>query len=112
MAATTRGEYEMQDLSAFDRYVVLLEKPPGTVTTPETVRAHVQYLRRLETSGHMVFCGPFTDYDGGMVVLKAVSKDEALALVNEDPYIVSGARTFELRTWRLSCADNNHLGRG
>lgn len=56
--------------------------------------------------------GPFPDHRGGMVVLRAASEEEARAIAEADPFVSSGAETYELRKIELSCRDNKHLGMG
>ena len=96
----------------FIRYVILLSHIPGKNRTEELIRAHVAHLERLEAKGQLVLCGPFQDHKGGMVVVKASSYDNAKTIAQSDPFIESGAETYELRTLELSCKENNHMGMG
>ena len=75
----------------------------------QVVQEHVEHLRTLDQEGHLVLCGPFADYPGGMVVFRADSEEEALRIAKSDPFIVSGFKTFELRTLEVANADNNYL---
>ena len=75
----------------------------------QVVQEHVEHLRTLDQEGRLVLCGPFADYPGGMVVFRADSEDEALRIVESDPFIASGFKTFELRTLEVANADNNYL---
>lgn len=93
------------------RYVILLshtEKP----FTEELVRAHCAHLRHLDQQGELVLCGPFRDYKGGMVIIQAESLEEAKAIAESDPFVISGVETYEIRTLQVSCEENNHLGMG
>ena len=94
------------------RYVVLLCQVPSLETSGDLIKRHVQYLRRLTREGRLELCGPFIGYPGGMVILRASSLDEAKAIAVQDPFVTEGARTFEVRTWKLSREENNHLGMG
>jgi uncharacterized protein len=96
----------------FTRYVILLNEIAGKTTTREIVRSHVQYLKDLDKSGKLVMCGPFTDYKGGMVVIKAADINDAKDIAKSDPFVREGFRTYELRTLELSCEENNHMGMG
>lgn len=93
------------------RYVILLTKT-GKSITEELIRAHVDHLKRLDQQGQLVISGPFLDYEGGMVIIKAASLDEAKVIAESDPFIKEGADTYELRTLEISCEENNHLGMG
>ncbi len=96
----------------FTRYVILLSHVPGQTRTEELIRAHVAHLEKLDEKGQLILAGPFMDAKGGMVIIKATSYDEAKTIAESDPFIKSGAETFELRTWELSCRKNNHIGMG
>lgn len=78
----------------------------------DLVRAHVAHLKRLEDGGRLEICGPFSDHDGGMVVLRAVTAEEARAIAEADPFVVSGVESFEIRRLEVSCRANNHMGMG
>jgi uncharacterized protein YciI len=96
----------------FVRYVVLLSRIPGKSMTEEVIRAHVAHLKQLEQNGQLVLCGPFADYEGGMIVFRAESYEQAKAIAESDPFVTSGVEKYELRTWQLSCKENNHMGMG
>lgn len=96
----------------FRRYVYLLSHVRPEAFTPDLVRAHVEHLKGLEARGMLDLCGPFSDYKGGMVVVRASSRDEARAIAESDPFVASGAESFELRTLDISSAANAHMGAG
>jgi len=96
----------------FIRYVILLNEVANKTTTREVVRAHVQYLKTLDKKGQLVMCGPFTNYAGGMVIIKAGTLDEAKQTAENDPFVSEGFRTYEIRICELSCEENNHMGMG
>lgn len=98
--------------SPYINYVYLLRKNSNIDFTEELIRAHVRYLKELDQRGQLVFCGPFTDYPGGMVVIRADSYKDAKQIAENDPFISSGAESYELRTLEVSCEQNNHLGMG
>lgn len=39
------------------------------------------------------------DYIGGLWVMEVPNRARAVALIEQDPYFLSGARQYELRTW-------------
>jgi uncharacterized protein YciI len=61
--------------------------------------SHLEYLNKLFLEGKVVMAGPFADKQGGMVIYKASSLEDAKAMAEADPVIVEGARTLELREW-------------
>ncbi len=95
----------------FLRYAILLTRTGAAFEEP-LIRRHVEYLRKLDREGRLVLCGPFTDYRGGMVIIRAASLEEARGIAADDPFVSEGAETFEVRTWLLSCEENSHLGMG
>lgn len=95
---------------AFVRYVYLMSHRPGGSLTPRLVADHIEHLKRLDAAGQLVLCGPFKDFKGGMVVLKAESLEAARAIAEADPFITEGFETYELRAWELACAENGWLG--
>lgn len=96
----------------FKRFVILLTQIPGVETTEALIRRHVAYLRELDRRGQLVICGPFTDYPGGMVIIKAESLESAKQIASDDPFVIEKSRTPEVRSWLLSCEENSHLGMG
>lgn len=67
---------------------------------------HVQHLKQLKKDERLVICGPFTDHPGGMVVFHATSKNEALQIANQDPFIRDQFKSFDLYT--LDVADERN----
>lgn len=100
------GCYEGYD----ELYVILLSKIEGKCLTKDLIKEHVQFLQKLEKDNKLVLCGPFSDYDGGMIIIKASSIDEAKRIAYSDPFVKNEAERCEVRTWQLSCESNNHMG--
>jgi len=61
--------------------------------------AHLDYVNKLYKEGKVFVVGPFTDGKGGMVIYEADTYEEAVALAENDPVVVEGARTVEVREW-------------
>ena len=90
-------------------FVYILEpKNPGKFT-PELVAAHIAHLKKLHSQERLVLCGPFASSKGGMVVVRADSAEDAVAIAEEDPFVKSGFETYQLRVWTLACEENNYL---
>lgn len=75
----------------------------------ELIKSHVEHLKELKKQGRLVFCGPFTDYPGGMVIFSAENLEEATTLAKSDPFIASGCKSFEIRTLEPANDENNYL---
>ncbi|WP_110945337.1 YciI family protein [Paenibacillus phocaensis] len=103
---------EAPSFAEFQRYVILLSLKPGRRLDGELIREHVAHLRELDRNGQLVMCGPFIDYKGGMVIIQSGSLEEAREIAERDPFVKSGAENYELRTWAISCEENQHLGAG
>ena len=74
----------------------------------EIVKKHVDHLQHLDKSGKLILCGPFTDYAWGMVVLNCENIEEARKIVESDPFIAEGYKTYELRTLEIANKENNY----
>ncbi|NOY90994.1 MAG: hypothetical protein GXP55_07245 [Deltaproteobacteria bacterium] len=94
------------------RYVIQLSHARAELFSETLVRAHVAHLKRLESNGQLELAGPFTDAAGGMLILRVSSEDQARMIAEADPFVSSGAESYELRRWELSHRGNNHQGMG
>lgn len=75
----------------------------------ELIKSHVDHLKELKNQDKLVFCGPFTDYPGGMVIFLAEDLAEATKIAKSDPFIASGCKSFEIRTLEPANEENNYL---
>ena len=96
----------------FTRHVITLTRDPSHARSEELVRAHVAFLRELEREGRLVLAGPFEDGTGGMIIIRAKSHEAACAIAESDPFVISKCASAGVRTWLLSCEENDHLGAG
>jgi uncharacterized protein YciI len=62
---------------------------------------HLEFLEQKAKEGKIFARGRFTDGAGGLVIYKASSLAEVQAMVDEDPYIVHKARTYEIHEWEM-----------
>ncbi len=72
------------------------------------VLEHVNYLRELDAKGELILCGPFADYPGGMVVIECETREDAIIRAERDPFIASGAKSYELRTLDVANQANDY----
>jgi uncharacterized protein len=91
-------------------FAIMLSKVSGRDTGIDIIARHIEYLRKLDDDGKLVLAGPFEDFPGGMVVVRAESSDAARRIAESDPFVVGGVRTFEVRTWILATRENGYLG--
>ena len=68
-----------------------------------TVRpAHWEYDRTLKSAGKLALAGPFANEEGGLFVYNAVSREEAMSYLNQDPFAVEGVfADYELLEWLI-----------
>lgn len=75
----------------------------------DVIQRHVEHLKELDDAGKLILCGPFSDYSGGMVILNALSFDEANQISQSDPYVLEGYKTYQLRTLEVADKENGYL---
>ena len=69
---------------------------------------HLAYQVSLEKDGILYAAGPLWTDDGeswegeGMVIVRAGSRDEAVAIAERDPMHKAGARSFTVRPWLIN----------
>jgi uncharacterized protein YciI len=72
------------------------------------LEAHLAFQIQLERDGIMYAAGPMWSDDerewhgDGMVVVRAGSRAEAIAIAERDPMHQSGARRFTVRPWMIN----------
>lgn len=62
---------------------------------------HLEFLGNKRDEGIILMNGRFGDGTGGLVIYKGESMEEIETLVNTDPYIVNGARNYEIYEWEM-----------
>ena len=97
--------------SELDRiyYVVILQPIESRELNKEVVAKHAQHLLELDVDGKLVLAGPFTDHPSGLLVLRGKNKDEIKSIMEQDPLIRGGFRSYEVRTWLMADRTNNYL---
>ena len=97
----------MDNYSKYTRYVILINRKKDYTT--DVINMHVEHLKRLDKNGQLILCGPFKDYGGGIVIIKAESIKEAKIIAESDPFTTKGFSTYELRTLELADKENHYL---
>jgi 3-hydroxyisobutyrate dehydrogenase len=62
---------------------------------------HLAFLEEQRNLGRLFANGRFTDGRGGLVIYIGRSEEEVRSWVEQDPYIVEGARSYEIHEWEL-----------
>ncbi len=90
------------------RYLYVMLMDNGHALTLDVVQRHVEHLRAMDGQGKLFACGPFMDYPGGMVILKASSIQEAHQIAQSDPFIREGFKIYSIRTLEWAHQGNNY----
>jgi len=62
--------------------------------------AHREYLGKLKEAGKLAASGPFTDDSGALIIYEADSEEEALELIEHDPFRKAGVfKSFTIKPW-------------
>lgn len=89
-------------------YAIFTTPTDGLGAVFGNLDAHLAYQMQLEKDGIMFAAGPmWTDdeahWEGdGMVVVRAASRAEAIAIAENDPMHQAGARSFTVRPWMIN----------
>ncbi|WP_059104534.1 YciI family protein [Shouchella shacheensis] len=62
---------------------------------------HLLFLEKGRREGWIFANGRFTDQSGGLVIYKARELQEVEGYVQQDPYIIHGARNYEIHEWEM-----------
>ncbi|KIL39164.1 hypothetical protein SD70_21680 [Gordoniibacillus kamchatkensis] len=81
----------------FAVFLPMLDVEKSQTYRPE----HLEYLEARAKEGKIFARGKFADGWGGMVIYRANSLAEVQEMVDEDPYIVQKARTYEIHEWDM-----------
>lgn len=64
---------------------------PGTPTRRQPLwDEHAAFMDRLDAQGRIVLAGPYADYSRALVIMEARDAEEALALLQDDPWVTGG----------------------
>ena len=66
------------------------------------MKAHVRFLKKYYASGHFLVSGRKVPRDGGVIVAVGKSRQEIQAIIEEDPFYVSGLADFRIVELRAS----------
>lgn len=86
-------------------YFVELKHGPNRSQTDSTeiskIQAgHMENIKKMSDDGFLLLAGPFGDEKGGgIIILNVNTFDEAKALCDKDPAIISGRLIADIRPW-------------
>lgn len=97
-----------RDMLQRQLYAIFTTPVDGMGPVLAHLEAHLDFQVGLERDGIMYAAGPmWTDdeqsWEGdGMVIVRAASRAEAIAIARRDPMHISGARSFRVRPWMIN----------
>lgn len=93
-----------------NKYITILkEKRKGTLKH-DLLNEHVSHLRKLNKLRKLFLCGPFKNDDGALQIILAETKEKAIQIVEQDPFIREGYyQSFEIYELIEANEDNNWL---
>jgi len=95
------------------RWIAIFTDTPAMLAVrAQHAQAHLDFLNQY--ASEIVLAGGCRNeadgaYVGGLWVLEVENRARAVALIEQDPYFLSGARQYELRTWGKAFADRSVL---
>ncbi|TLS36230.1 YciI family protein [Pseudalkalibacillus caeni] len=92
------------------KYVAILKDKKQGELTKELLNSHVKHLQNLTANKKLFICGPFKDNDKAMQILICDAIEEAINLVESDPFIKEGYyATYEVNELIEANENNNWL---
>jgi uncharacterized protein YciI len=90
-----------------DYFVKLLGTRDGwpenmTVEEKRIMSEHFDYLRDLTEKKKVIVAGPVFDPVFGLIILRVDSRDEAIAIMDDEPSVKQGVHTYNMQPMRVS----------
>jgi uncharacterized protein len=89
-------------------YAVELIPVEGRALTPDLIAKHAEHLRELDGDGTLVLAGPFADDPRGLLVLNCADAGAASAILDVDPLVTAGVRTYRVHSWLIANGNNGY----
>jgi uncharacterized protein YciI len=86
------------------KYFVVFLKANDIEAANKYHEAHVEYVNKLCEEKKIHLVGKLVDA-GGLIVFQADNKEKVESWLAQDPFIVHGARTYELYEWHMHTAE-------
>lgn len=92
------------------KFVAILKDKSCDTIDPQLNIRHVEHLKQTALQGNLFLCGPLLGHGGAMQILIADSKEKALEMLQQDPFLSEGFYTnFELYELLEANLENNFL---
>ncbi|MFJ7827884.1 YciI family protein [Psychrobacillus sp. NPDC096623] len=83
------------------RYFAVLLPMLNSEKSLEYREQHLHYLDQKRIEGKIIANGRFADGSGGLVIYRVASLEEVEQITKQDPYVLQGARGFEIHEWDM-----------
>lgn len=84
-------------------YVLIYSQGPGwkpdMPMSDQGLKPHYLYWKSLRDAHKMFLAGPFTDANGGLVVLRAKNMDDARDMMAHDPAVIDKIFVGDVHAW-------------
>ena len=89
------------------RLFLMLRRTANQSELTQRLGLHLVWMIDQERQGRIFLSGPVAPHSGdvvldGLTVIRAASLAEAQGIAEKDPFVTSGAVTFELREWTVN----------
>lgn len=93
-----------QDAAAKESfYVLIYSQGPawqrGVPMAKQRVGKHYAYMQSLRDTHRLFLAGPLDDTNGGLIVVRAESLDDAKSVMAHDPAIIAGVFVGDVHGW-------------
>jgi uncharacterized protein len=93
-----------------NKFVVFLKGKRNGKLDSSLLARHIEHLRQLNRAGQMVIAGPFKNNEQAMIILNCDGIDEAIRLVEKDPFIKEKYyNTYDINELIVANEENNWL---
>ena len=103
--AVSEGEQSMSEVKEyFVRLLGSREGWPSDMTAEEQriMSEHFEYLKDLVKEKKVLMAGPCFDPVFGLIILRVSSREEAVAIMDNEPSVKQGVHTYDLNEMKVS----------
>lgn len=91
-------------------FLIILKDKQREKSSPELIRAHVEFLKQLKKDGHLILCGPLANGRNGLIIIEADTINQAKQLIAHDPFLQTGfCQGYDIEEFFPANESNNWL---
>ena len=88
-------------------FIILLNYKVSVEEVDQFRPGHFKYLDKNYENGSFICSGPRIPRTGGVILCRAKSQEEVLAIIQDDPYLINDVVDYEIINFRTA-----HLAEG